>query len=76
MKIVFWFLQVVVFFVRFLGNTSRSSSMEEITKGWNQMSLQGPEKDQFDLRSDMGSKDSILAAKFYTKRVINVEAVA
>jgi len=50
--------------------------MEEITKRWNQMSLQGPEKDQFDLRSDMGSKDSNLGAKFYTKRIINVEAVA
>ena len=62
--------------MRSLGNTSRSKFMEEITKGWNQMSLQGPEKDQFDLRSDMGSKDSILAAKVYTKRVINVEAVA
>ena len=40
------------------------------------MSLQGPEEDQFNLRSDMGSKDFILAAKFHTKQVINVEAVA
>ena len=50
--------------------------MEEITTGWNQMSLQGPKEDQFNLHSTMGSKDFILAAKFHTKRVINVEAVA
>ena len=52
------------------------NSMEELTTGWNKMSLQGPEGDQFDLHSEMGAKDFILAAKFLTKKVINVEAVA
>ncbi|KAL0010815.1 hypothetical protein SO802_005923 [Lithocarpus litseifolius] len=40
------------------------------------MSLRGPEEDKFDLRSEMGFKDFILAAKFHTKRVLNVDAVA
>ena len=42
--------------------------MDEITEGWNQISLQGLEDEKFDLRSKMGSKDFILAAKFHTKR--------
>ena len=50
--------------------------MDEITAGWNQMSLQGPKEEKFDLCSEMGSKDFILAAKFYTKRVLNVDDVA
>ncbi|KAL0004666.1 hypothetical protein SO802_012227 [Lithocarpus litseifolius] len=50
--------------------------MEEITTGWKQMSLRGPEEDKFDLRSEMGSRDFILAAKFHTKRVLNLDAVA
>ena len=36
----------------------------------------GPEEEKFDLRFEMGSKDFILAAKFHTKRVLNVEAIA
>ena len=40
------------------------------------MSLQGLKEEKFDLRSDMGLKDFILAGKFHTKRVLNVEVVA
>ena len=40
------------------------------------MSLQGLEEENFDLRSEMGLKDFILATKFHTKQVLNVEAVA
>ncbi|KAK9984156.1 hypothetical protein SO802_033681 [Lithocarpus litseifolius] len=58
-----------------LGNISILCLMEEITMGWNKMSLQGPEEEKFDLRSDMGSREFILA-KFYTKRVLNVDAIA
>lgn len=50
--------------------------MDEITTGWNQLSLQDPEEENFDLQSEMGSKDFTLAAKFQTKRVLTVEAVA
>ena len=64
------------FFRRGLGNTSRVGIMEEITTGWNQMSLQGLEEVQFDLHSNMGSKDFFLAAKFHTKQVINFDIVA
>lgn len=41
--------------------------MEEITEGCSRLSLQGPEGDGFRLRSKMGSKEFILAAKFFTK---------
>ena len=50
--------------------------MDEITTGWNQLSLQDPEEENFDLQSEMGSKDFTLAANFQTKRVLIVEAVA
>ena len=50
--------------------------MDEITTGWNQLSLQDPKEENFDLQSEMGSKDFTLAANFQTKRVLIVEAVA
>ena len=40
--------------------------MDEITTGWNRLSLQDPEEENFDLQSEMGSKDFTLAAKFQT----------
>lgn len=50
--------------------------MEEITEGWSRLSLQGPEGDGFRLRSGMGSEEFVLAAKFFTKRVLNTDAIA
>lgn len=49
--------------------------MEEITEGWSRLSLLGPEWDGFRLRNEMGSAEFILAAKFYTKRVLNTHAI-
>ena len=40
------------------------------------MSLQDLEDENFDLQSEMGLKDFTLAAKFQTKRVLNVKVVA
>ena len=50
--------------------------MEEITEGWRRLSLQGPEGDGFSLRPEMGSEEFILAAKFFTRRVLNTDAIA
>ena len=50
--------------------------MEEITAGWSRLSLQGPEGEDFRLRSDMGSEEFVLAAKFFTKRALNTDAIA
>ena len=52
------------------------SQMEEITEGWSRLSLQGPEGDGFRLRSEMGSEEFVLAAKFFTKRALNTDAIA
>lgn len=50
--------------------------MDEITTGWNRMTLQGPEDGEFDLRLDMGPKEFILATMFFTKQVLNIDAIA
>lgn len=55
---------------------SFSCLMDEITIGWNRMTLQGPEDGEFDLRLDMGPKEFILAMRFFTKRVLNIDAIA
>ena len=49
--------------------------MEEIIEGWSCLSLLGPKGDGFKLRNEMGSVEFILAAKFYTKRVLNTDAI-
>ena len=50
--------------------------MEEITEGWSRLSLQGPESDGFSLRPEIGSEEFVLAAKFFTRRVLNTDAIA
>ena len=50
--------------------------MDEITEGWSRLSLQGPEGDGFNLRAEMGSEEFVLATKFFTKRVLNTDAIA
>ena len=67
-----------LFFWWGLGNTVTilTSLMEEITEGWSRLSLQGPEGDSFLLRSEMGSEEFILAAKFFMKRALNTDAIA
>ena len=41
--------------------------MEEIKEAWSRLSLQRSEGDGFRLRFEIGFKDFILAAKFFTK---------
>ena len=48
--------------------------MENITAGWSRLSLLGP--DGFWIGDEIGSNEFILVSKFYTKRVLNTEAIA
>ena len=67
----------VSFFVGFRKHFSfLRLQMEEITEGWSRLSLQGPEDDGFRLWSEMGSEEFVLAAKFFTKRALNTDAIA
>lgn len=50
--------------------------MEDIIVGWSRLSLSGMEGDGFWIVDGMGSNEFILAAKFYTKGVLNTEAIA
>ena len=51
-------------------------SMEEITRSWNNLSLDEREGSRITLKNSSRSSDFILAAKFFTKRVLNMDAVA
>ena len=67
---------MVFFFVGFSKHFPYLTTMDEITEGWSRLSLQGPEGDGFNLRAEMGSEEFVLAAKFFTKRVLNTDAIA
>ena len=51
-------------------------SMEDITKGWNPLSLSKREGDHFQLKKKHHWQDFSIFAKFLTKRALNLEAVA
>jgi hypothetical protein len=50
--------------------------MEDLDGLWKRLSLNDKEDNLFDLSSDSQPDKPTLAAKFYTRRVINVEAIA
>ena len=50
--------------------------MEDITKGWNLLSLSDQEGSGFHLRKELAFEEFILTAKFFTKRVLNTKSVA
>ena len=50
--------------------------MEEITKTWNNLSLNEREGLGFTLQSKLRSSEFLIAAKFLTKQVLKIEAVA
>lgn len=52
------------------------NSMEELTKHWNCISLSEREGDDICLNNDHCSKGYIIAAKFLTRRALNMDAVA
>lgn len=50
--------------------------MEEIINKWCRFSLSEQEGDGFSLHKEMSSNEFILAAKFYTNRILNTESIA
>ena len=66
------------FFVVLLGNNSFFffSFMEDLTKNWSNLSLNEREGVGFTLRNQFRSAEFIIAAKFLTKHVLNMDAVA
>ncbi|XP_050247342.1 uncharacterized protein At4g02000-like [Quercus robur] len=50
--------------------------MEELTKDWKKLSLSSKEDNKFDLSKNKKRQTYTLAAKFFTRRSINIEAVA
>ena len=50
--------------------------MEELTNTWSNLSLNEREGNRFSLQNQHRSSEFIIADKFLTKRVLNMEAVA
>ena len=50
--------------------------MEDLTERWENFTLSGPESRGIPVASFRNSKGGMLAAKFLTRRNINIEAVA
>ena len=50
--------------------------MEEISKRWKKLSLTDIEGDKFDLSKEKKRPEFVLARKFFTRRAINIEALA
>ena len=49
--------------------------MDNLTKHWQKMSLNTREGEELDLDEELTTKNFTMAAKFYTRRALNVEAV-
>jgi hypothetical protein len=65
-----------ILFFTFPLHTLSTSTMEDLDGLWKRLSLNDKEDNIFDLSSDVQPDKPTLAAKFYTRRVINVEAIA
>lgn len=50
--------------------------MEDLTKSWTRLSLSEKEGEKLDLSKEKKTQGFVLAAKFYTRRSVNLEAVA
>ena len=50
--------------------------MEDITNGWNKLSLFDRERGEFKFQAQHKSQEFSIVAKFFTSRALNVEAVA
>jgi hypothetical protein len=57
-------------------HTLSMATMDDLDGLWKRLSLNDKEDNIFDLSSDVQPDKPTLAAKFYTRRVINVEAIA
>ena len=58
-----------------LGYSFRAG-MEDLTMSWKKLSLSEKEGDKLDLSKRKKSHGFVLIAKFYTRRSVNLEAVA
>ena len=52
------------------------SIMDSLTREWNRLSLSKQEGDTFDFENKNVKLGSMLAAKFFTKKALNIEVVA
>ena len=50
--------------------------MEELTKNWNNLTLSECEGSNFHIKEEHAKTEFILAAKFLTKRALNIDAIA
>lgn len=50
--------------------------MEDLAKDWKKLSLSTKEDDKFDLSKNKKAQNYVLATKFFTRRSVNIEAVA
>lgn len=50
--------------------------MDDLTRDWGRLSLSNQEGSDFCVRQDLGSDEFILAAEFFTKRILSTEAIA
>lgn len=50
--------------------------MDDLAVWWNKLSLSGKECKKFELLKKKDSQEYALAAKFLTKRSVNIDAVA
>lgn len=56
--------------------SNRFFPMEDITNGWNKLSLSDREGGEFKFQAQHKSQEFSIMAKFFTPRALNVQAVA
>ena len=55
---------------------SRVQVMEKLMGSWDKLSLSESKGSKFDLKDEAGAEEHVLAAKFLTRRALNMEAIA
>ena len=50
--------------------------MEDLTKQWTELSISHTEGPKFRLHQELATTEHIIAAKFFTKRALNINAIA
>ena len=52
------------------------SGMDDLTKHWSSLSLSDKEGTGLRLKKEQAANDFTIAAKFFTKRALNIDAIA